>query len=456
MRIFGVGNVGIGTGSSDSGQRLQVQGTTLLNGNVTFSSSTGMTWDATNGRLGIGTNAPSKLLSINGEAEATVLRGSTIYFRAGAGTDFYIKYDSGDFMTYRSFSLHRWQTFGTTYDTRMQLFSTGNLLLQNGGTFTDSGERLQVTGTMKVTGISYLSDSLAIGTTNTLSAGLRVAKSLTTFGIIQDGTVQSSVTGSAYGFINTIRTQAASFTLANYYNYYCEQATLGAGSTVTNQYGYYCANLTAATNNFAFYGNIASGSNRWNLYMNGTAANYMAGNLLLGSTTDSGERLQVTGNVKVTGDANISGFIFTSTSPNRPWLAAVNGFASPNSSGTALQINIDNSSGRTAAGFDFLIRSGTRDYTSGSVNVMSLNANFTPTSGTGVFTNFAINTVINQTGGANGITRGLYVNPTLTAAADFRAIETARGNVVFGNLPTSPVGLPTGAIWNNLGILTIV
>jgi len=70
-----------------------------------------------------------------------------------------------------------------------------------------------------------------------------------------------------------------------------------------------------------------------------------------------------------------------------------------------------------------LIRSGTRDYTSGSVNVMSLNANFTPTSGTGVFTNFAINTIINQTGGANGITRGVYVVPTLTSAFDWRSIQ---------------------------------
>lgn len=31
----------------------------------------------------------------------------------------------------------------------------------------------------------------------------------------------------------------------------------------------------------------------------------------------------------------------------------------------------------------------------------------------------------NQTGGANGITRGIYLNQTLTAVADFRAIEIA-------------------------------
>jgi hypothetical protein len=37
-----------------------------------------------------------------------------------------------------------------------QIMGSGNLLLQNGGTFTDSGERLQVTGTMKVTGLFNL------------------------------------------------------------------------------------------------------------------------------------------------------------------------------------------------------------------------------------------------------------------------------------------------------------
>ena len=34
-----------------------------------------------------------------------------------------------------------------------------------------------------------------------------------------------------------------------------------------------------------------------------------------------------------------------------------------------------------------------------------------------------ITNTINQTGGANGITRGLYVNPSLTSAADWRSIE---------------------------------
>jgi hypothetical protein len=59
--------------------------------------------------------------------------------------------------------------------------------------------------------------------------------------------------------------------------------------------------------------------------------------------------------------------------------------------------------------------------------------NFTPTSGSALYTAFEWSGTINQTGGANGITRGLYINPTVTAAADFRAIEVVAGNVLIGN-----------------------
>lgn len=52
---------------------------------------------------------------------------------------------------------------------------------------------------------------------------------------------------------------------------------------------------------------------------------------------------------------------------------------------------------------------------------------FAPTSGTAVLNVINASPTINQTGGANGITRGLFINPTLTAAADFRAIETSAG-----------------------------
>jgi len=50
-------------------------------------------------------------------------------------------------------------------------------------------------------------------------------------------------------------------------------------------------------------------------------------------------------------------------------------------------------------------------------------------SGTAEFASFRATPTINQTGTATGITRGLHINPTITAAADFRAIEVTAGKV---------------------------
>ena len=68
------------------------------------------------------------------------------------------------------------------------------------------------------------------------------------------------------------------------------------------------------------------------------------------------------------------------------------------------------------AGLSFTQTSGTRNYING-------NWGFAPTSGTAVHNQFVFDGTFNQTGGASGITRGFYLNQTLTAVADFRGIE---------------------------------
>jgi hypothetical protein len=83
--------------------------------------------------------------------------------------------------------------------------------------------------------------------------------------------------------------------------------------------------------------------------------------------------------------------------------------------------------------FNFNDGGGNNTGTSGTVGRFSISSRFAPTSGTCVYNTALITPIINQTGGANGITRGLYINPTLTAAADFRAIEVTEGNVLIGN-----------------------
>jgi hypothetical protein len=64
-----------------------------------------------------------------------------------------------------------------------------------------------------------------------------------------------------------------------------------------------------------------------------------------------------------------------------------------------------------------------KNYTSGTGGFIQVLRGYAPTSGTGVFNTMVLQPTINQQGGANGITRGLVISPTLTAAADWRSIE---------------------------------
>jgi hypothetical protein len=153
---------------------------------------------------------------------------------------------------------------------------------------------------MDGTANNHLAGALGIGTTSLTNTNLRVSKNITggsiSLGIFQNGVVQSDVTSIAYSYYSSMSTSAASFSVSNLLHFSATQGTLGAGSSASVQTGFYVDNtLIGATNNYGFRGQIASGANRYNIYMDGTANNYLAGNLLIGSTTDNGIKLQVTG-----------------------------------------------------------------------------------------------------------------------------------------------------------------
>jgi hypothetical protein len=61
--------------------------------------------------------------------------------------------------------------------------------------------------------------------------------------------------------------------------------------------------------------------------------------------------------------------------------------------------------------------------TSGSHVFFRFGHNFFPTSGNASYSAFTVKPSITQSGGANGITRGFHVDPTLGSAADWRSIE---------------------------------
>jgi len=139
------------------------------------------------------------------------------------------------------------------------------------------------------TAANYFAGSVGIGTTTLTGYSLRVGSNITgavnAFGIQSNGAIQSDVTTGAFMFRTAPTTAAASFTLTSLVHYDAAQGALGASSAITNQYGFFSGStLTGATNNFGFYSDIASGTGRWNFYANGTAENYLGGNLKIGGT----------------------------------------------------------------------------------------------------------------------------------------------------------------------------
>jgi hypothetical protein len=120
----------------------------------------------TSGNVGIGTASPSQALSIG---DGT----STKYIRVqGSVSDSYFGSDSlGTFIGNNSNAPIYFNTNGTE---QMRIFSDGKVLIQSGGTFSNNGARLQVSGTatfsstVATTGIKFPASQVASADANTL------------------------------------------------------------------------------------------------------------------------------------------------------------------------------------------------------------------------------------------------------------------------------------------------
>jgi hypothetical protein len=98
---------------------------------------------------------------------------------------------------------------------------------------------------------------------------------------------------------------------------------------------------------------------------------------------------------------------------------------------TAAALTLSNSNTSTTAGVISIDNPKTT--TAGTVNYVTNTSTIAPTSGTGIFNGYVYAPTINQTGGANGITRGVFISPTLTSAPNFRGIEIGVAPVSIGS-----------------------
>ena len=177
------------------------------------------------------------------------------------------------------------------------------------------------------------------------------------------------------------------------------------------------------------------------------------GNIGIGTTTDAGYKLDVNGTARFVSDIRSTTGVYIGTTAT---------FAGVFPSGTAGRetMNVRGGLFPSDIGIDVIISNAQGDVANTTSNrtLLGLSRGFNPTSGSGIYNVIQINPTINQTGGASGASRGLYINPTLTSAFDFRAIEVASGITILGasttakaslripsgTAPTSPVN---GDIW---------
>jgi len=170
----------------------------------------------------------------------------------------------------------------------------------------DSGSLITLNGNTTIS-----SGGLGIGTTALAGNTLRVSKNITgavnSIGIYQDGSIRSDVTNNANYFATYTSIQNTAFTLSNLTHYRAGSPSTFTGATVVNQNGFFVeSGLTGASNNYGFRGLIPSGTGRWNLFMDGTAQNYLSGSLGIGVTTPA-YKLDISGDVNITGTYRVNG-----------------------------------------------------------------------------------------------------------------------------------------------------
>lgn len=208
-------------------------------------------------------------------------------------------------------------TYLTTTSGVTTIAGTSNRVLVNGGTSAVSGAVTlslpQDIATTSAVTFGYLNlgtgslsfPPVALGIVRTLTGSTAIA------GVVIESAIASDVTTAAQGFRVAMSTQAATFTTGAITNYQSGFGTKGVGSTITDFRGFNASDSNVATNTYGFYGNISSGSGKWNFYGGGTASNYFAGNLQIGSTTETAgaEKLQVTGAASISTTLLVNGAV---------------------------------------------------------------------------------------------------------------------------------------------------
>jgi hypothetical protein len=227
--------------------------------------------------------------------------------------------------------------------------------------------------------------------------------------MIQDGTTNAGTLWFTVSEVTSLGTDAIAFSQIQ------TSGTIG-GTAAANKVAYGSAtNTLTSTSNFHFDGTA--------LTIGGTAAAASSFLTTKGTTTNSSAYGYVHQNssgtqvFRVANDGTTVVGTGTTLTMNGTGIAGTSNVDITAASGT--NINLYNGAGGTTkfgAGYSWT-------GTAGTDIAMSTSSIVAYPSGTATFTSLALTPSISQIGGANGITRVLHINPTLTTPSDFRALE---------------------------------
>ena len=275
----------------------------------------------------------------------------------------------------------------------MRIFgSTRNVVIQNGGTYTDAGYKLDVNGTARVQGVitGYVNGgSLILGAASANTPAITITGYYVGNGAISTSNSNARSFNTIIGAQNNgisvyYNGNAQGQTIVNTYFTALGNINLTDGAIDLNGFNFSptIVSETGATIK-AFSSSLSVASNHWNLYMSGTAANYLAGQVGIGTTS-------INASAKVQIDSTIQGFL-----PPRMTTTQKNAISSPATGLVVYDSTLNN----------IVYYNGTAWTTQQDVITLTT----TGSSGSATFTNNTLNIPTYTIAGLGGIAASRYI-----------------------------------------------
>jgi hypothetical protein len=222
-------------------------------------------------------NSTATFISTSGSG--SIIR-STSYGTTGVSADINFQFGGGG------------NPADSTITTPVIFKKSGNILIN---TTTDAGFRLDVNGTARVQGVitgSVTSGTLTLGAAAANTPAINISGFYVGSGAISTSnsnarSFNTVIGGQNNGIVLSYNSLAQGQTVFNSYFVASGNINLTDGAVDLNgfHFGPTIVSATGATIK-AFSSGLSAATNRWNLFMSGSASNYLAGKLLIGSTTD--------------------------------------------------------------------------------------------------------------------------------------------------------------------------